>query len=258
MVDTGDFQRFAGSTERAPDARLTLVLKSGRASQLISLGARAQSCICWTSDPSCCRPAGRTIFRFAGKFWSSLYFYSFPSSTSPVRLITWQPPPPPQPLGWPQLPLPWPSPAGPQPQQLAASPAGPQPQQLAAGPTQGHVEQVLSRHSCSVCSSLRRGGPKPTRRWGAAQSPGHAARDAGKQEGIMDGWRAVCVCAFGDLSTPPGRTTRKGNSHSFERQGGRGRQDRSRRRGRVRGRRAGRGRRARKARQTRRRAGRRG
>ena len=143
MVDTGDFQRFAGSTERAPDARLTLVLKSGRASQLISLGARAQSCICWTSDPSCCRPAGRTIFRFAGKFWSSLYFYSFPSSTSPVRLITWQPPPPPQPLGWPQLPLPWPSPAGPQPQQLAASPAGPQPQQLAAGPAYRHIEQVL-------------------------------------------------------------------------------------------------------------------
>ena len=50
MVDTDGFQRFAGSTERAPDAGLTLMLHSGRASQVNSLGARAQSCICWTSE----------------------------------------------------------------------------------------------------------------------------------------------------------------------------------------------------------------
>ena len=50
MVDTGNFQRFAGIPERAPDARQTLVLHSARASQVISLGARAHSCICWTSE----------------------------------------------------------------------------------------------------------------------------------------------------------------------------------------------------------------
>ena len=50
MVDTGNFQRFAGSAERAPDARQTLVLHSARVRQVISLGARAQSCICWTSE----------------------------------------------------------------------------------------------------------------------------------------------------------------------------------------------------------------
>ena len=47
--DTGDFQRLAASTKRAPGALLTLVLHSGRASQVVSPGARAQSCICWTS-----------------------------------------------------------------------------------------------------------------------------------------------------------------------------------------------------------------
>ena len=46
----GNFQRFAGRTERAPKARLTLVLNTGRASQVNSLGARAQSCICRTSE----------------------------------------------------------------------------------------------------------------------------------------------------------------------------------------------------------------
>ena len=50
MVDTADYQRFAGSAERVPDARQMLVLHSARASQFISLGARAQSCICWTSE----------------------------------------------------------------------------------------------------------------------------------------------------------------------------------------------------------------
>ena len=50
MVDTGGFQRFAGSTERGPDAGLTLMLHSERASQVNSLGARAQSCICRTSE----------------------------------------------------------------------------------------------------------------------------------------------------------------------------------------------------------------
>ena len=50
MVDIGtrNFQRTAGSTERAADAGLTLVLDSGRASHVNSVGASAQSCICWT------------------------------------------------------------------------------------------------------------------------------------------------------------------------------------------------------------------
>ena len=49
MVDTGNFQRCVGSAERAPDASLTLLRHSWRASQVNSLGARTQSCICWTS-----------------------------------------------------------------------------------------------------------------------------------------------------------------------------------------------------------------
>ena len=62
MVDTGDFQRFAGSTERAPDARLTLVLHSARASQVISLGLRAQSCICWKFETRAAAGAREHIF----------------------------------------------------------------------------------------------------------------------------------------------------------------------------------------------------
>ena len=50
MVDTGGFQQFAGSAERAPDTLLTLLRHSARASQVNSLGARAQSCIYWTSE----------------------------------------------------------------------------------------------------------------------------------------------------------------------------------------------------------------
>ena len=59
MVDAGDFQQFAGSAERALDARQTLVLHSARASQVISLGARAQSCICWTSETRAAARASR-------------------------------------------------------------------------------------------------------------------------------------------------------------------------------------------------------
>ena len=65
------FQRFAGSTERAPDAGLTLMLRSGRASQVNSLGARAQSCICWTSEAQALPVPGSPFWKFAGKFWSS-------------------------------------------------------------------------------------------------------------------------------------------------------------------------------------------
>ena len=43
-------QRSAGGTKRAPHALLTLVLDSARACQVNCLGARAQSCICWTSE----------------------------------------------------------------------------------------------------------------------------------------------------------------------------------------------------------------
>ena len=69
MVDTGSFQRLAGSAERAPDAGPTLVLHSGRASQAISLRARAQSCICWTSEGRA--DAGAIIESpFAGKLTS--------------------------------------------------------------------------------------------------------------------------------------------------------------------------------------------
>ena len=59
VVGTGDFQRFAGSTERAPDARLTLVLDSGHASQVIyQVALRALSCICWTLASETRAPAG--------------------------------------------------------------------------------------------------------------------------------------------------------------------------------------------------------
>ena len=62
MVDTGNFQRFAGIPERAPDARQTLVLHSARVRQVISLGARAQSCICWTSEARAAAGARETIW----------------------------------------------------------------------------------------------------------------------------------------------------------------------------------------------------
>ena len=51
-LGTGDFQRFAGSAGRGPDAGLTLMLltSTSKHGQVNSLGARAQSCVCWTSE----------------------------------------------------------------------------------------------------------------------------------------------------------------------------------------------------------------
>ena len=42
--------QLAGSAERTPDAALTLNLHTQEVSRVNSLGARAQSCICWTSE----------------------------------------------------------------------------------------------------------------------------------------------------------------------------------------------------------------
>ena len=42
--------RFAGSAARAHDAGRTPLLHSGRASRVNPLGARVQSCICWSSE----------------------------------------------------------------------------------------------------------------------------------------------------------------------------------------------------------------
>ena len=49
-------QRFAGRTQRAPDALLTLVLDSALASQVNS-----QRCICWTSETGAAADAREPI-----------------------------------------------------------------------------------------------------------------------------------------------------------------------------------------------------
>ena len=87
MVDTCGFQRFAGSGERAPDLFMTLLRHSGRASQVHSLGARAQSCICWTSETRAVLPVpGSAFWQFAGNFeWIEIYFH--PSSVSRFRYL---------------------------------------------------------------------------------------------------------------------------------------------------------------------------
>ena len=64
MVDTGSFQRSAGSAEQAPGAGLTLMLHNQRVSQVNSLGARAQSCIFWTSEAGADAGAREPILEF--------------------------------------------------------------------------------------------------------------------------------------------------------------------------------------------------
>ena len=66
------------------------MLNRGRASQVISLGARAQSCICWTSgDPSCCRcpgaQFGNLLINVGLQVARNLLSWSTPSRVSFLR-----------------------------------------------------------------------------------------------------------------------------------------------------------------------------
>ena len=73
--------RFAGSAARAHDAGQTPLLHSGPASRVNPLGARVQSCICWSSEAGAAGHAPQELCIRNGSF-----FERFRRKKSPVVL----------------------------------------------------------------------------------------------------------------------------------------------------------------------------